>query len=178
MDDEAVAAIPEYAEGEALTREQASKPAATHPARAKERAENTNVDQYAPIMSEEQTQKAALQKAKAIADLIQEAVVHLDKEELSAAESKLNEVLMPEPQNVVALHYMAQTQLKKGDDSKAVDYLKRLVNLDAQNYPEDQWQLAQAYLRLNKKLAARSVLKEIAAQGGPYAEQAQELLNR
>ncbi len=178
MDDEVVAAIPEYTEEEEPTREQASRPAATNASRAKERAENTNVDQYAPIMSEEQTQKAALQKAKAIADLIQEAVVHLEKEEWSAAESKLNEVLIPQPQNVVALHYMAQTQLQKGDDPRAVDYLKRLVNLDAQNYPEDQWQLAQAYLRLNKKLAARSVLKEIVTQGGPYAEQAQELLNR
>jgi tetratricopeptide (TPR) repeat protein len=169
-----VEAITEYTDEEEANRADSMKP----PRGRKNKKDVVSQTVEAPIQSEAERKKGQYQKATAMADLIREAVQHLDREEYHEADSKLQEVLMAQASNVVAMHYKAQVHLRQGQDKEAVFWLKKVVALGGEHFESDQWDLAQAYLRLGKNRAARSVLKDIVRAKGEFSTQAQELLNR
>lgn len=131
----------------------------------------------APRRSLEDIQQGQLERAAAITDMIAKAARHLEAKEYDEAIIQLDEILLTEPQNVVAHHYRAQAYLAKGNDDAAQTSLESVLAIGSgENFEADQWALANVYLRLDKKFKARSLLKEIVKAGGTYAKQAEALL--
>ncbi|MFK7926318.1 MAG: tol-pal system YbgF family protein, partial [Bacteroidia bacterium] len=131
----------------------------------------------APRRSLEDIQQGQLERTAAITDMIAKAARHLEAKEYDEAIIQLDEVLLTEPQNIVAHHYRAQAYLAKGNDEAAQTSLETIIAIaSGENFEADQWALANLYLRLDKKFKARSLLKEIVKAGGTYAKQAEALL--
>ncbi|MEL7531764.1 MAG: tetratricopeptide repeat protein [Bacteroidota bacterium] len=178
FDAEKLENIPEY-EDEVRTGNSTSTPKPRRKGKVVKQTTTTEpLYETAPRRSVEDIQQGQLERAAAITDMIAKAAKHLEAKEYDKAILQLDEVLLTEPQNVVAHHYRAQAYLAKGNDEAAQSSLETVVMMGSENFEGDQWALANVYRRLGKKLKARNLLKEIVKTGGTYAQQAQALLDQ
>ncbi|MEL6654227.1 MAG: hypothetical protein AAFQ87_25835, partial [Bacteroidota bacterium] len=179
FDEERLASIPEY-EDEVRTGNVADS---AEPRRKNKNRKQTRPSaplyETAPKRTEEDIEQGQMERANAITDMIAKAVRHLEANEYQDAIFQLDEVLLSEPQNIVAHHYRAQACLATGNDEGAITSLSTVVSLGTgENFEDDQWALAQAYLRTDQNRKAKKVLKEIVSLGGTYATQAAKLLDQ
>ena len=119
-----------------------------------------------------------LSKASLITDLLTKAISLQESGKPDSALLYLNEVLDSEPANVTAAFYKGKSLLDKREASAAIPWLELASgNLQSPLYQEARWLLAEAYLADGKKRKCMALLESIAADNGPFREDAQALLD-
>lgn len=177
FDEERLASIPEYESETRVGNVADSAQPRRKEKNRKQTSPGTPLYESAPKRTVEDIEQGQMERANAITDMIAKAVRHLEAKEYQDAIFQLDEVLLSEPNNVVAHHYRAQAYLAIGNDEGAITSLSTVVRLGTgENFEADQWALAQAYLRTDQKRKAKKVLKAIVEQAGTFATQAKEQL--
>lgn len=119
----------------------------------------------------------AVSKAQLMADLLAEAIRLHDKAELDSAQFFLDEVLLSEPNNIVAAYYKGKALVAQEAFTEAISFLLTSTEVESSPVFEDaRWQLAKAYLGAGKKRKARSLLATISEDSGKYQAEAAEIL--
>ena len=127
----------------------------------------------APAMSEKQLSKAKVERANVIADLLEEASQLYHVKNYEAAKLKIEEVLQSSPGNESAMYMMGRNYLAMDNPKKAISWLKPILeNPSSMVYDDTKWELANAYLMMNKIRPAKKMLESLREAQNPYLEPA------
>ncbi|MEO0471872.1 MAG: hypothetical protein AAF206_19760 [Bacteroidota bacterium] len=131
----------------------------------------------APVQSREERTEGQLARGRMMEQLLREAADLYEQNAYLASLTKVDEVLITEPENVVAHHFRGRNYLALSEKSNAIKSFEIVARAPASSfYAADQWQLAQLYVEQRKKAKARRLLRKIIVENGPHAVEAAALM--
>jgi tetratricopeptide (TPR) repeat protein len=118
-------------------------------------------------------------RGELIDDKLQDALQQYDADDFKAALALLQEILVAEPENIVANFYAGVCYLKLEKPSLAIAGLQKVIAANDERLAEPaEWYLALAYLQQNDAEKTRASLNGIIAKKHIYKDQATTLLER
>lgn len=124
------------------------------------------------------SQVGKLSKARAISEVVMEGKAAFEQENYRAASDLFGEVLLSEPDNLVARYYQGRIQLAQLAYKEAIKSWKPILkHPDAPVYDATKFYLAQAYLETGRKKVAIGYWQDLSVGTGEFAVPSQEKLS-